>query len=252
MAGIPGIEQKPFLARELASATLQALLPVVAGVVALCKEKSQATPDMLFVWAAWCALAIAALCVIVRVVAAYYKDKKDMESASPAELAGCLHVLHRMIYKAKGFDPSDVTKLRITLHKVDGDNLVQLLDYVGGDADDDGKHGRTARRKFLIHSGIIGRVARMCVPRILDRLQDQSFDDWVRHLVEHLGMKDADARKTNPSRFAFMGVPLMTSGKVDAVVYFDATESGFFDDATVALVLEGCAGLSTYANEKYK
>jgi hypothetical protein len=182
----------------------------------------------------------------IKTAQALYKDAKEDHKESPDELRGCLHVIHGAVVGLKNVAKPPAGWLRITLHRVDGESLEQSVDYVGSE---DGGAGRL----FTIHAGVIGRVAREKQPRTFDRAQDMSFDEWMKYLVNDLGMIEAQALVTRRDRYAFFGVPITSAGGKDvrAVVYLDAGETGFFDPATIDVVVDCCAGLASWIDEHY-
>jgi hypothetical protein len=218
----------------------------LAGVGSFLREANAASPSRLQL--ALIAVGAVAGCFLgaVKTLQSRYKDAKEDKKESPDTLRGCLHVIHGTVAGLKKVASPGGGWLRITLHRVDGDTLEQSVDYVGSE---DGGAGRS----FPIFAGVSGRVARRKEARTFDRPADMSFDEWVRYLVDEVGMTDDRAMKTRRDRFAFFGVPIKSPGGKDvrAVVYLDAGTPGFFDSETMAVIIDGCAGLAAWIDEHY-
>ena len=199
------------------------------------------------------ALAIALVGAIVsawvRTLQANHKDDQAAARETPENLRGSLHVIHRVVANHKARSDPPEGWLRITLHRVDGEILEQVVDYVGSSEGPE----RGAGRRFKIHAGLIGKAARTRKPCQFSRPPDMSFADWAAYLVEEQGLTREEAFRTRPDRFDFLGVPIldMDLAKCRAVVYLDSLESRFFDAATVAVVVAGVAGLARWIDEYY-
>ncbi|HZU83070.1 MAG TPA: hypothetical protein VE987_09150 [Polyangiaceae bacterium] len=193
------------------------------------------------------AVALVAVCFLggLRIAQSRHRDAEEERARRPDELRGCLLVIHRAVAGMKGNLPPPEGWLRITIHRVDAPHLEQMLEYVG--SDDRGKVGR----RFSIHAGLIGVVARTGEMRGFERPKDMPFSEWCDYLVDHHGMTRDDAKATREDRFAFLGVPIKKGASVRAVVYLDAGETGFFDKSVADLVVYGCEGLAAWIDERY-
>jgi hypothetical protein len=171
-------------------------------------------------------------------------DEKDRVEG-PADILGCLYVIHELVRARKRAANAPEGWLRITVHRVAGASLEQSVDYVGST---DGDAGATSP----ITSGLVGRVARTADVRILDRPVDMRFEEWARYLVDDLAMTADAADGVRKDRYAFMAVPIESpTGQVRAVVALDAGTPGFFDEPTRALVVEACEGLARFVDVRY-
>jgi hypothetical protein len=171
-------------------------------------------------------------------------DEKDRVEG-PADIVGCLYVIHELVRAAKRVTAPPDGWLRIAVHRVAGDALEQSIDYVGSA---DGGAGTSSP----ITSGLIGRVARTGDGRTLDRPADAAFENCARYLVDEFAMTAALADGVRKDRYAYMAVPIESpSGRVRAVVYLDAGVPGFFDERTRMLVVEACEGLARFVDARY-
>jgi hypothetical protein len=171
-------------------------------------------------------------------------DEKD-RIEGPADLVGCLYVIHQLVLAVKLMTDAPDGWLRVSVHRVSGEELEQSVDYVGST---DGGAGATSP----ITSGLAGRVARTGDVRILDRPIDMKFEEWARYLVDDLAMTAEAADLVRKDRYAFMAVPIESRlGSVRAVVYRDAGTPGFFDERTRRLVVEACDGLARFVDVRY-
>lgn len=243
---IPKTKSRPWYVREAWPSIGAGLVAVVSGVGALLKERASEHSSGVQLAFIGTGVLAGAFLGAIKTAQALYKDAREDHKESPGELRGCLHVIHGAVVGLKKVATPPAGWLRVALHRVDGDNLEQIVDYVGSD---DGGAGRV----FTIHAGVIGRVAREKQARTFDRTQDMPFDEWVRYLVNDLGMTEEKARVTRSDRYAFLGVPIKGAGSKDvrAVVYLDAGEPGFFDPETIDVVVDCCAGLASWIDEYY-
>lgn len=243
---IPARTGRPWYVKEWWPSFLSLALGVIAGVFAIGKEASGPAPNGWQLGALVVGLVSVVALGALKLMQSLYKDARSDEQQSPEALRGPLQVMHGALASFKRVtDPADGW-LRITFHRVDGEELEQSVDYVGSS---DGGAGR----KFSIHAGLIGRVARTAAARVFDRDPRMTHEQWVGWLVDRTGMTREAARRTRADRYAFLGIPIAERGtsKVRGVVYLDAGAAGFFDPATIALVLGGCEGLAEWVDERY-
>ncbi len=136
--------------------------------------------------------------------------------------------------------------MRSTIHRVDGSKLEQCIPYVGADSSG-------AARRWPIHSGLIGKVARTGEAICFDRDPAAAFEAWIAWLVKEYGMTKEEAEGKRRDRHSFLGVPIKRHGsdQVQGVAYFDAGTPGFFDQAAVELIIQGCSGLAAWLEYRY-
>lgn len=101
------------------------------------------------------------------------------------ELAGCLHTLNAIL---AGSDIEGLEGLRSTVHAVDGDHLVQILDYVGNQ-----RRTGTQGRKTPIHCGVIGKACREKAIFSGSRETD-NHPDFLQQMVKHYGFDTERAK----------------------------------------------------------
>jgi hypothetical protein len=218
-----------------------------AGSAALVKELNVTPPSVTLVALYSFGLMAGLLLGVLNVLRAHYKDRRQDRRESPEDLRGCLHVIVRTMCGYKGVTNPTDGWLRITVHRVVGQELEQIVDYVGsGD--------RGSGRRFPSGAGLIGAVLNDVSgrPLLFERPRDLAWDPWVEYLVHTMKMPRQKALQTRRDRFSCMAVPIRDPrGAIAAIVYADAAEPGFFDSSAQAILLHGCVGLASWVNERY-
>jgi hypothetical protein len=247
VAGIPGTTSRPWHAREASTSFVGFGLVLLAGVAALVKEANTATPSPLLVGLYAVGLVVGGMLGTLNVMRALYKDAREDKKDSPEDLRGCLHVILRVMCGYKGVANPPDGWMRLTVHRVVGTELEQVVDYVGS-AD------RGAGRRLPAHAGLIGAVLsdESKRPLVFERPHDLEWALWVEYLVHMLKMPQLRASQTRRDRFSFLAVGIRdVRGNMAAVVYADAAQPGFFDATAQGIVLQGCIGLANWVNERY-
>lgn len=243
--GIPGAKRRPWYARETWPSIAALALAVVAGATAVVKEAFATEPSVSLLFLYGLGAVAGPSAAILRILQASYKDARDDKKDAPEDLRGCLHVIQRTICGYKGVVSPPDGWLRLTVHRVVGTDLEQVVDYVGsGD--------RGAGRLLPIAAGLIGASVRDRRPLIFERPRSVDQETWVEYLVHKMAIPRAQAQRTRQDRFAFMSIPI-PGPRLDvlAVIYADAAEPGFFDETTQGLLLQGAVGVAHWINEHY-
>lgn len=129
-------------------------------------------------------------------------------------------------------------RLRVTVHRVDSDGLVQLFPYVGG-------IGGAAGRKFPSRTGVIGRAVQRGTAIFWARSCERD-SEYRQELISTWNYNEREAMELRPDRWAFAAVPLLDEHlAVAAVVYLDSSDPKFFDDNR-AMIEGACKGLAAY------
>lgn len=161
------------------------------------------------------------------------------------DLEGCLYTLHAALTGGGAHDGN----LRLTFHRpMNGDTeFEQLTDYIG----DKPKSGRVGR-KFPAKSGVIGRALLEKEPWYSFRETDD-FEEGVKELVEEWDYDEWLARKLNPNVRAWMAVPFTNdrTKDVEAVMYLDSTDRGFFDSSRIQLITDAAIGIAYFIGKRY-
>jgi hypothetical protein len=245
VVGIPGAKGRPWHAKEKWPAIGGLLVGGLAAGGAFTKEATSRNPSGLQIMLLLLAILGGALLGLTKISQSVHKDAKEDKKESPDDLRGCLYVIHRTLAGYKRTASPPVGWLRATVHRVDGAQLEQSVDYVGSSDLGGG-------RFFSINTGLIGAVARRGEPMKFARPADMGHEEWLDYLVEHLGMTTQQARATSPRRYSFLGVPIKNrNGAVIGVVYLDAAAPDFFDDTAFLIILSGCEGLADWVHERY-
>lgn len=172
---------------------------------------------------------------------------KEGGTRRPHDLAGCLHALESLLTVRGTNDPDPHLRLTIHVPFNGGNQLQQVVEYVG-----DQRGGGTFGRVFPAQSGIIGRALREKKPLVASR-KNTDYLNYIQELVNEWGYTPEDARRRDPATMAWMAVPLTNqqNGQVEGIVYLDSTDPGFFNDARIWLVSWACVGIARYVAQRY-
>lgn len=192
------------------------------------------------------------------------KDRKEAERKSPADLEGCLYILHASVLALLGltYEEKNIKKLRVTIHRVVDDKasrafkVRQLVPYVPEGSSSVSDQGKG--REMPSRCGIVGRAITRRRPQGM--IRSGSFDDYVKVMCEEYGFLPDEAHLLTPDRHAFLAIPLMRRGRVVGVVYLDSPEPDFFSEPErpdaispliVGAVTTACGGLAPYTSLRY-
>jgi hypothetical protein len=245
---IPSTRQVRWWTRELPTTLFLGVPPCLAAIATTAKAHSDAPGSWLWklsaVSAVWLGLATG-----LKSLQAHFKDKELQKKQSPLDLSGCLHVMHQALAGMciEALDKAvDDGCLRITVHKLDGESLEQLVPYVGGRG---GEPGRTFSRR----SGIIGQAC-LRNKSIIAKRQNDNYEAFVQEMIDVWNFPSAEARELDPSRFAWMAVPL-TEGEsnddVIGVVYLDSRDRDLFTEEIQGLILYCVKGVAGFVRLRY-
>lgn len=169
--------------------------------------------------------------------------KSKSQAQNPHELTGCLHTLHEILRSSleEETDPC----LRLTVHLVieNGNQIEQVLDYVG---DDRGGGGR----RFRAACGITGNAIKSKAFVVATR-QNDDYSRYLKELVEAQGYREEEAKKLNPATMSWVALPLVESQKVVALIYCDATVRDFFSPERQLLIQGAGAGTARFVAQRY-
>lgn len=160
---------------------------------------------------------------------------------STHELEGCLYTLHAVLA------PATDARLRIAIHVPDGDALEQVTEYVGAVP----KAGRIGRR-FPANAGIIGKAFRERDAFVAQRVNDD-YEAYVQELIHDWNFTEEWARRLNPASMEWMAVPFYDSEeqRVQAVLYLDVNQRGFFTPEREEIVLAAVNGMAVFIGKRY-
>ena len=188
------------------------------------------------------------LLLLLKYLRARDQDLKDDQMSNPEGLRGCAHVLYSQLKFALGVQQDDGT-LRVTVHRVteEDSELEQVIDHVGV-AKPSGK-----TRRFSIRSGVIGFAARTGEPKLAERTEDSTDEDYSRELVDQWGYTRSEAKKVSLDRKTIIAVPIKgRSGETLGVVMVDSSRACAFDESCVVLIGRAAVGFSAYIDERFK
>jgi hypothetical protein len=207
-------------------------------------------------WPATAAAAWLAVAGALKVAYARWEDSKAQQQESPKDLAGCVHVLYRVLQRISGFSDDDEGRVRITVHRVvparapdtEPAELEQVIPYVGG-------AGGGPGRRFRIESGIIGLAIRDGDVYKGAR-QNDDYEAYLNELVQEWEYTRQAAERLRRDRQSWMAVPLFSQGQqrreVIGGVYLDSDQRGLFDDEeVVTMITHACFGIAAYIDERY-
>lgn len=247
MPRIPGTTERPWYAREAWPSIVGGSAAAIAGLAAIVKETKASNSNAYLIALFVLGTVGAASAGVFNTLRARYRDAEEDKKDSPDDFRACLHAILSITRYYKGVSTPTDGWMRITVHRVDGHELEQIIDYVG--SSDGG-----ASRRLPLNVGLIGIVARSrpLQSRVFERPSTMSNREWVDYLVRDGKMSRLKALQARQDRFSFLAVPIPDpGGRLCAVVYADAAQPGFFDAQTQSIFLHGCAGLAQWMNERY-
>jgi hypothetical protein len=247
MPQIPGRKHKRFWEHKAVVEAFAVIPPIAAAAVTAVlnlRDPAKRSLGWVLIGASvWLAVAS-----VVKVLNAQAQDAAQKKSEGYEGLLAALHVLHGAVRRARIGSLHD-GRLRATIHRVvsgDGgvEEVEQLLPYIGGT-------GSPAGRTFSVRSGIIGKAVRERSVFAATRVSPD-YEAFLSELVREWSYTMEDARKLSPDRRSWMAVPIpVEGGPVVAVVYLDSSEPEFFVGEVQRVVLEACAGITSYIDEVY-
>ena len=217
-----------------------AVPPIVATCVATAKEHDHSLRLALEAAVVWLACAS-----VLKVVLSWQKDKKVQGYESARDLTGVLLTLyHVMKQHCKiGDFPADAKRLRLTVHRVDGEEFEQCVDYVGGT-------GGPAGRRFSARAGIAGHAA-LTGKAVVATRNNLDPGDFLSELADRWRFTAAEAAKVSQDRKAWLAVPIAGTDGTIAVVFLDSNERDFFTPDVQNLVVAACQGLAAYVKMRH-
>jgi len=234
----PTLKKTSLVELELPTTLLLTVPPAIAAVVGM--FKLDGWPFYLSAFAGvWLGFGS-----VFKVLQARAKDRKLAELRGPERLRGCLYVMHAAAIAARGLSPKkeeDREVLRVTIHKADGEELVQLLDYTGGTPE----HRKGIGRRRSCRSGVIGRAYTSAEPAYFRR-EDDDFEKYKREMRERWHMLPSETDGLDSDRRAHVAVPIGDDGKVAAVVFLDSSDRDFFTASIQDMIVAHCIGLAQY------
>lgn len=129
MEGFPGLSKPALYERELPATVLLTLPPAVAAAIFASKL------DGALLYVASFSLVWLVIGSVLKVQQAWKKDRKSREMQGPERLRVCLYAMHAAALTFAGRSPKDEghrQELRLTIHRLEGEEFVQLFDYIGG------------------------------------------------------------------------------------------------------------------------
>jgi hypothetical protein len=226
---------------------LKALGALVIAGVAVPKLVQDGRAD-----AAWITLSAAGVICVSSVLSAVATLQHKRKKASIHDLEGCLLTLHGALHASGDANPEDEDPgVRVTLHvprtKRGAVTLEQTCDYICNDANRAIGKGRV----FSPNTGLIGEVFRLNRIGIVERL-DASYESFLNDMVSRWGYTEEQARRLDGSVMSYFAVPLKSQEHgVEAIVYVDARQRGFFTKARQELVEAACIGIALFVGRRY-
>jgi hypothetical protein len=160
---------------------------------------------------------------------------------STHELEGCLYTLRAVLAPEAG------VRLRLAIHVPVGENFEQVTEYIG----DTPKPGRVGRQ-FPINSGIIGKAYLEKDVFVGHRVNDD-YEAYVQELISDWNYTEERARRLNPGAMEWMALPVYDADRqrVEAVLFLDVTQRGFFTAERQELILAGLGGIAVFVGKRY-
>lgn len=250
MANIPGKKVPKFYEKKWIVELLSIVPPIIAALYVAngASLNTSTAPYAPWLWAGIGWLTVASL---IKVVHAYQQDKEEKLKHDHDGLSAALHVLHGSLASHSKLSEKNDGTLRVTIHRVvppieTPEQLEQLVPYIGG-------QGGSAGRIFSIRSGVAGLVARDGEVYFYARTNDD-YEAYVAEMTKNWGFTEADARRLQADRMAWMAVPIFArrNDAVVAVVFLDTKLKDLFNANTKALAINCCGGIAAYITERYQ
>jgi len=245
--GIPGLKQRPFWVRESFNAWVVGVPTLLASSIALAKACYDGLSwEFIVAFSTICVLMIVGL--ILKVFQGKYKDREHDEKSSPEDLSGCLTVIYHEVATCAKPDGGKLAKdhFRVTLHRCDGEQLEQIVQYVGAT-----KCNGNLGRRFSCRSGIIGKAVLQKKTQVAQRA-DGDFESYLKELVTIYHVPEADAKLLTQDRRSFMAVPITNKENESiGVVYADSNDRDFFTEEIQDRIIAGCFGVAEYIETRY-
>lgn len=168
---------------------------------------------------------------------------KDSSEDHVHALEGALHVTHQLLMVCDNIasDP----KLRITIHAVSGNCLVQVLDYVGNQ-----RSKRTAGRHTPANCGIIGLALKNKELATGNRMSTV-LQDYHDELVDKWHYTPDAAQKLDGHAMSWLAIPLINNkNTVVAILFADSVDPDFFTELRCAYASYAAAGLSDFVTHR--
>jgi hypothetical protein len=174
---------------------------------------------------------------------------KESIAEAPDAVVACVYAFHATLIGQKGITirQDGNCPLRVTIHRVTSKHeVVQLIDWVG-----DGTGGKGRSR--TANGGVVGRALLTKQAAKMVRPKDMGFDAYVKEMVAHWHMPEAEARDLNPERYFFMAVPILQKGTQEpvGVVFLDADAPDLLTEPDEKAIVSACAGISHYLELRY-
>lgn len=162
------------------------------------------------------------------------------------DLVGALEVLRAVLAQQAGLAVADGdARLRVALHRVDGEHFEQLADYLGGS-------GGGGGRRWSVHCGAVGLAIRQR-REVFGSWSGQDFDAFVAEMIRSWGFTQTQAQTLSRDRRAWLAIPLPgRNGAPVAVVYFDSNDPDFFAPELRGLAVAGAAGITRFIAERFR
>ena len=236
----PGVTRPNWWARDWVTTVLAGVPPVVASCVAAAKEHDHSLRFALEAVAVWLVLASS-----VKVVLSWQKDRKAEVYESARDLTGVLLTLYHIMKQhcRIGDSPDEAKRLRLTVHRVVGEEFEQCVDYVGGS-------GGPAGRRFSVRAGIAGHAAAIGKP-VLAKRNNDNHAEFLAELADRWRFTLAEAAKVSHDRKSWMAVPIPGKNGPIAVLFLDSNEQDFFAPDVQNVVVAACQGLAAYVKMRY-
>jgi hypothetical protein len=188
---------------------------------------------------------------VLKIISTYLQEQSDRAGKDHRDLRAALHVLHAAVCDICKIDPATRhQRLRATFHRVvppidQPEHLEQIVNYIGGDANGEG-------RQFSIRAGVTGKASRDCSPYVYHRVAGDE-KECKKELKEAWGYTEKDLKTLSLDKMSALAIPVLGSSKQTiGVIYFDSTEKGLFKEKKrQAAIVTACGGLSQYITERY-
>lgn len=245
MSALPGISRRSWWRTKKAETISSGLLALGVSICSLWGALSKdgfTSPNVASLILSFCLVAH----LIYRFFVAAADDRDHPTASSPDDLLAVMHVLYERVRRAHN-GALRPERFRMTLHRVDGEELEHLVDYVGGIPSSNGKPGRRFNRR----SGMIGRAAISGNPVVAERVSEDP-EAFIEEMAATWHIPREEAIQLKHDRKSWMAVPIKNKqGSVIAVIFADSNDKNFFDDTMKKSMIECAEDVRVFVDARY-
>ena len=164
-----------------------------------------------------------------------WEDQQRVERALAPEYVAMLVMMHGYMIAAHQRDRPDEKLhpeiLRLTIHRVETDCMVQATGYVGCGGGDAG-------RKLPLKTGVVGKAV-LQKKLIIARRMEQDHAAYRQQMVEEFNFTEQEVAGLRDDRHSWAAMPIFEGDRVVGALYLDSLDPHFFDEKESEIIV-GC------------